>query len=124
MKHVSSILKRPMKNETDIDHEDEEEESAYNEHFKNNADKPGPGEFRVPSIRVRPSGGGAPPVTSQPSTADYTGTATEQGKHDGAGGEIFLKQTFHKYFMIPLCPLCPPLVSAPHTFPSAIDSTK
>ena len=66
-----------------MDQEEDEEESAYNEHFKNNGDKPGPGEFRVPSVRVRPQG---PGVDTGPGphqqAADYTGTKTEQGKHD------------------------------------------
>lgn len=66
-----------------MDQEEDEEESAYNEHFKNNGDKPGPGEFRVPSVRVRPQGPGADtgPGPHQ-QAADYTGTKTEQGKHD------------------------------------------
>ena len=61
-----------------MDQEEDEEESAYNEHFKNSGDKPGPGEFRVPSVRVRPQGGDM----GHQQAADYTGTATEQGKHD------------------------------------------
>ena len=64
-----------------MDPEEDEEESAYNEHFKNNGDKPGPGEFRVPSVRVRPHGAGAD-MGGHQQAADYTGTATEQGKHD------------------------------------------
>lgn len=87
MKQVSSILKRSTKDDSNVDNEEEEEESAYNEHFKNNGDKPGPGEFRVPSVRVRPvgGGGGALPCATGAAQqkADYTGTATEQGKHDG-----------------------------------------
>mgnify|MGYP007023187515 CR=1 FL=1 len=52
-----SILKRPsLKEDTNMDQEEDEEESAYNEHFKNSGDKPGPGEFRVPSVRVRAQG--------------------------------------------------------------------
>ena len=66
-------------NNDDDEVEEGEEESAYNEHFKNNGDKPGPGEFRVPSVRVRPGG---PGPGGHHATADYTGTATEQGKHD------------------------------------------
>ena len=100
MNHVSSILKRPgVKDDNDDGGEEEgEEESAYNEHFKKNAGKPGPGEFRVPSIRVRPTG--APPtITSQPTSQaqDYTGTATEQGK-----GNTVLHNTlliWKNYFM-------------------------
>ena len=92
MKQVSSILKRPTKDDNDIENEEGEEESAYNEHFKNNGDKPGPGEFRVPSVRVRPGGGGGTgsgaagagaALPGHQQKADYTGTATEQGKHDG-----------------------------------------
>ena len=88
MKQVSSILKRggnENPDNTDIEHEEEdEEESAYNEHFKNTGEnKPGPGEFRVPSVRVRSSGVGAPGGSSHQHTQDYTGTATEQGKHEG-----------------------------------------
>ena len=94
-KYGGSILKRPsLKEDTNnMDPEEDEEESAYNEHFKNNGDKPGPGEFRVPSVRARP--GGAGPDLGGPGphqqAADYTGTATEQGKHDSGeqirGGE-------------------------------------
>ena len=85
-KYGGSILKRPsLKEDTNnMDPEEDEEESAYNEHFKNNGDKPGPGEFRVPSVRVRPQGAGADLGGPGPhqQAADYTGTATEQGKHD------------------------------------------
>ena len=99
MKQVSSILKRSTKDDNDIENEEGEEESAYNEHFKNNVDKPGPGEFRVPSVRVRPGGGGGTGSgvaggTLPGQKADYTGTATEQGKHDG---KYFLKVPI-KYF--------------------------
>ena len=82
-----SILKRPsLKEDTNMDQEEDEEESAYNEHFKNSGDKPGPGEFRVPSVRVRAQGPPGADIGHQ-QAADYTGTATEQGKHDS--GEIF-----------------------------------
>ena len=89
-KQGGSILKRPsLKEDTNMDQEEDEEESAYNEHFKNNGDKPGPGEFRVPSVRVRPQGPGADtgPGPHQ-QAADYTGTKTEQGKHDSGEGGI------------------------------------
>ena len=85
---VGSILKRQLQEgegEAGGEVEEDEEESAYNEHFRNNGDKPPPGEFRVPSVRVRPSGPGPAPPAHQ----DYTGTATEQGKHDGEA-QIFL----------------------------------
>ena len=88
-KQGASILKRPsLKEDTNMDQEEDEEESAYNEHFKNSGDKPGPGEFRVPSVRVRPQG--AEPGHTM--AADYTGTATEQGKHD-TGEENILQRT-------------------------------
>ena len=62
----TSILKRPsLKEDTNMDQEEDEEESAYNEHFKNNGGKPGPGEFRVPSIRLVSS-------TSEPVTEALT----------------------------------------------------
>ena len=83
MKQVSSILKRggnENPENTDIEHEEEdEEESAYNEHFKNNSAPPGPGEFRVPSVRVRANPG--PANTPNTSHTDYTGTALAQGKY-------------------------------------------
>ena len=72
----SSILKRGN-GEAAGDHEDEEEESAYNEHFKNNSAPPGPGEFRVPSVRARQSQGAANTANTNP---DYTGTALAQGE--------------------------------------------
>ena len=74
----SSILKRGGNGEANGEHEDEEEESAYNEHFKNNSAPPGPGEFRVPSVRVRANPG--PANTPNTSHTDYTGTALARGK--------------------------------------------
>ena len=73
----SSILKRGGNGEANGDLEDEEEESAYNEHFKNNSAPPGPGEFRVPSVRTRQNQGAANTANTNP---DYTGTALAQGE--------------------------------------------
>ena len=73
----SSILKRGDNGEVNGDPEDEEEESAYNEHFKNNSAPPGPGEFRVPSVRTRQNQGTA---NTPNTTTDYTGTALAQGE--------------------------------------------
>ena len=73
----SSILKRGGNGEANADHEEEEEESAYNEHFKNNSAPPGPGEFRVPSVRVKQGQGAANTANT---ATDYTGTALAQGE--------------------------------------------
>ena len=94
---MGSILKRQLKDgegDANGEVEEDEEESAYNEHFKNNGDKPPPGEFRVPSVRVRPSGPGPAPPAHQ----DYTGTATEQGKHDGEAQIFLLPSNIFFYF--------------------------
>ena len=51
---MSGILKRTSGHEVSVDTNDEEE-SAYNEHFKNSSHAvSGLGEYRVPSVRVRP----------------------------------------------------------------------
>ena len=51
---MSGILKRSSGHEHEVSVDtNDEEESAYNEHFKNSAHT-GPGEYRVPSVRVRP----------------------------------------------------------------------
>ena len=73
----SSILKRGGNGEANCDPDDEEEESAYNEHFKNNSAPPGPGEFRVPSVRARQNQGATNTTNTNP---DYTGTALAQGE--------------------------------------------
>ena len=75
----SSILKRGANGEANAEPEDEEEESAYNEHFKKNSAPPGPGEFRVPSVRVKQSQGAA---NSANAATDYTGTALAQGESE------------------------------------------
>ena len=80
---MSSILKRAGNSEPGGEQEEEEdEESAYNDHFKNNVGPPGPGEFRVPTVRVRQSHGGATTTTTTATTnhTDYTGTALDQGE--------------------------------------------
>ena len=73
----SSILKRGANGEANADPEDEEEESAYNEHFKKNSGQPGPGEFRVPSVRAK---GGQGVANTANTATDYTGTALAQGE--------------------------------------------
>ena len=80
LKQVSSILKRAGNSETNADPDDEEEESAYNDHFKNNVGPPGPGEFRVPTVRVRQGQQGAATTTATSHTTDYTGTRLDQGE--------------------------------------------
>ena len=78
VKQVSGILKRASGHEVSVDTNDEEE-SAYNEHFKNSSQAvSGPGEYRVPSVRVRPV---QALYTAQ--HQDFAGTATQQGKQDG-----------------------------------------
>lgn len=80
VKQVSGILKRTSGHEVSVDTNDEEE-SAYNEHFKNSSHAvSGPGEYRVPSVRVRPV---QALYTAQ--HQDFAGTATQQGKQDGNG---------------------------------------
>jgi len=58
VKPVSGILKRPVEPELGgppgLQDEGNEDESAYNEHFKHSERGPGAGEYRVPSVRVRP----------------------------------------------------------------------
>ena len=93
LKQVSSILKRAGNSETNADPDDEEEESAYNDHFKNNVGPPGPGEFRVPTVRVRQGQQGAATTTATSHTTDYTGTRLDQG--EGLGvilSKVFLFQ--------------------------------
>jgi hypothetical protein len=80
-KQVSGILKRASGHEVGVEDTNDEEESAYNEHFKN-ASHGGsvPGEYRVPSVRVRPV---QALYTAQ--QTDFAGTASQQGKQDGNG---------------------------------------
>ena len=82
VKQVSGILKRASGHEVSVEDANEEEESAYNEHFKNSSQAvSGPGEYRVPSVRVRPV---QALYTAQ--QTDFAGTATQQGKQDGKIG--------------------------------------
>ena len=78
----SSILKRGTNGEANAEPEDEEEESAYNEHFKKNSGPPGPGEFRVPSVRAKQSQGSQGAANTANMATDYTGTALAQGESE------------------------------------------
>jgi len=70
VKQVSGILKRTSGHEVSVEDTNDEEESAYNEHFKNSEQGGTGGEYRVPSVRVRPV------------QALYT---AQQGNQDGNG---------------------------------------
>ena len=85
MNQVNSILKRSA-HEVNVDTNDEEE-SAYNEHFKNS--NVGSGEYRVPSVRVRPV---QPMYSSQHSGENYSRTSGVGGNEGNGKQAPFMER--------------------------------